>query len=60
MNKETLNYIANWLQIANFEMLMEDANNNEILKYLQHQDNDLLNKIIEQNEEIIRLLKGEK
>ena len=54
---------ADILQLANFAMLMEDANNTDLL----HQDNDFLNKIIEQNEiiidqnkQIINLLKGGK
>lgn len=69
MNKDnfnnTLSNFANILQLANFSMLLEDANNNDLLKYLQHQDNDLLAKIIEQNEVIIeqnkkllKLMKG--
>ena len=63
MNK--LDMFADMLQLANFAMLLEDANNNDLLKYLQHQDNDLLAMIIKQNEEIIKqnedildLLKG--
>ena len=52
-----LSNLANILQLLNFQMLMEDANNTDLLKYLQHQDNDLLEKIIQQNEEIINLLK---
>ena len=46
------------LQILSYMMLLGDANNNDLLRYLQHQDNDLLNKIIEQNEQIIELLQG--
>lgn len=46
------------LQILSYMMLLGDANNNDLLRYLQHQDNDLLNKIIEQNEQIIELLRG--
>ena len=67
MNYNNLNTLANILQVANYEMLLKDANNNDLLRFLQHQDNDLLNKIIEQNEtiikqnnEILELLKGGK
>ena len=67
MNYNNLNTLANILQVANYEMLLKDANNNDLLHFLQHQDNDLLNKIIEQNEtiikqnnEILELLKGGK
>lgn len=67
MNYNNLNILANILQVANYEMLLKDANNNDLLRFLQHQDNDLLDKIIKQNEkiiqqnaEIIKLLKGGK
>lgn len=60
-----LSNLANILQIANFEMNVKEISNDELLKYLEHQDNDFLisiinqNKIIiEQNKEIIELLKG--
>lgn len=62
-----LDMFSDILQLANFAMLVEDANNNDLLKYLQHQDNDLLatiikqnEEIIEQNEQILKLMKGEK
>lgn len=45
--------ISDILQIANYEILLKDATNNQIMKYLQHQDNDLLTTIINQNETII-------
>lgn len=50
---------SNWLQIFSFLILIEDFNNTDLMKYLAHQDN-LLNKIISQNEEIIETLKGGK
>ena len=49
----------NWLQIFSFLILIEDFNNTDLMKYLAHQD-DLLNKIIDQNNELIKLLKGGK
>lgn len=59
-----LNVLANFLQIANYEMLLEDVTNNDIMKELQIQDRTLaeqtniyLKRIIEQNEEILRILK---
>lgn len=55
-----LNVIANMTQLESYELLKKDANNNDLLRYLQHQDNDLLQKIINQNEEILKLLKGDK
>lgn len=54
-----LENFSNWLQIFSFLILIEDFNNTDLMKYLAHQD-DLLNKIINQNEEIIQALKGGK
>lgn len=59
--------MANLLQIENYEMLKNDANNNDLMRHLQKQDKILeeqtqnyLEKIIEQNSKIIRLLEGKK
>ena len=57
MNK--LEDFSNWLQIFSFLILIEDFNNTDLMKYLAHQD-DLLNKIIDQNNELTTLLKGGK
>ena len=46
-----LEKISNILQILSFEILMTDFNNNDLMQYLKHQD-DLLNKIINQNNEM--------
>ena len=54
-----LENFSNWLQIFSFLILIEDFNNTDLMKYLAHQD-DLLNKVIHQNEEIIQALKGGK
>ena len=61
---ELMDRLSDILQIANYEMLLKDASNNDLIQYLQHQDNDFLttiiaqNKIIiEQNEELLKLLK---
>jgi len=54
-----LENFSNWLQIFSFLILIEDFNNTDLMKYLAHQD-DLLNTIINQNNEIISLLKGGK
>lgn len=51
-----LENFSNWLQIFSFLILIEDFNNTDLMKYLEHQDN-LLDKIIEQNQQIISLLK---
>lgn len=59
--------MANLLQIENYEMLKNDANNNDLMRHLQKQDKILeeqtqnyLEKIIEQNSKIISLLEGKK
>ena len=52
-----LEKISNILQILSFYILISDFNNNDLMEYLRHQDR-LLDKIIEQNSEIISLLKG--
>ena len=57
--ENNLERISNILQILSFQILVEDFNNTDLMKYLAHQD-DLLNKIIQQNEEIIQALKGGK
>ena len=54
-----LNVMANWAQLQSYDILLKDFNNNDLMEFLQHQD-ELLNKIIEQNEQIIELLKGGK
>ena len=55
-NLETL---SNILQIKSYEILVNDFNNTDLMKYLKHQD-ELLDKIIEQNNQIIELIKGGK
>ena len=52
-----LEKISNILQILSFYILVNDFNNTDLMKYLNNQDN-LLDKIVEQNDEIIKLLKG--
>jgi len=48
--------VSNILQILSFLILVGDFNNTDLMKYLKHQD-ELLSKIIDQNIEIIELLK---
>ena len=54
-----LERISNILQILSYQILVNDFNNTDLMKYLKHQD-ELLNKIIEQNQEMINMMKGEK
>ena len=55
--EHNLENVSNALQILSFLILVNDFNNNDLMQYLKHQD-DLLDKIIKQNEEIIKTLKG--
>ena len=55
--KDNLETLSNVLQIMSYVILVNDFNNNDLMNYLVHQD-ELLDKIINQNEEIIELLKG--
>lgn len=52
-----LNVISNIAQLESYNILLHDFNNNDLMEYLKHQD-DLLGKIINQNKEILSLLKG--
>ena len=45
------------LQIISLDILFKDFNNSDLMQELQNQDSNYLQKIIEQNEEIIMLLK---
>ena len=44
-----LSILANLCQLDSWQMNNKSLSNEALLKYLQHQDNDYLNKIIEQN-----------
>ena len=61
MNKfeNNLEFLSSILQILSYEILIKDFNNTDLMKYLNHQD-ELLDKIIKQDQEIISLLKGGK
>ena len=48
-----LSVFANVCQIQSYQMNNNSLQNEDLLKYLQHQDSDYLIKIIEQNEKII-------
>lgn len=59
-----LSVIANLLQVENYNLLLKDKTNNDIMQELQQQDkvlneeiNKYLKQIISQNEEIIKTLK---
>ena len=45
------------LQALSLEILFKDYNNSDLMQELQTQDEKFLKKIIEQNQEILKLLK---
>lgn len=57
--EHNLENVSNTLQILSFLILLNDFNNTDLMQYLKHQDN-LLDKIITQNDEILKTLKGGK
>ena len=48
------------LQALSLEILFRDYNNSDLMQELQRQDSEYLEKIIEQNKQIIALLKERK
>ena len=48
------------LQALSLEILFKDYNNSDLMQELQRQDSEYLEKIIEQNKEILKLLKERK
>lgn len=57
---DILSIISFCISIFNLENNLKQTSNDELLKELKLQDTDYLQKIISQNEEIIKLLKGGK
>lgn len=69
-----LSVVSNWCQLESYQMNQKQLSNDDLMKHLQKQDNVLekqnqildeqtnqyLRKIMEQNETIIKLLKGGK
>lgn len=56
-NNNYINNLSLILQVLSLEILFKDYNNSDLMNELQNQDNNYLKKIIEQNEEILTLLK---
>lgn len=57
MNNNYANNIALLLQALSLEILFKDYNNSDLMQELRLQDEQYLKKIINQNEEILKLLK---
>lgn len=56
MNNDFVNKLSLILQAISLELLFQDYNNGDLMQELQNQDTNYLQKIIEQNELIIKLL----
>ena len=52
-----VNNLSLMLQALSLEILLKDFNNSDLMQELQKQDNNYFEKIIKQNEEILKLLK---
>ena len=50
--ENNLEILSNIIQLKSYEILVNDFNNTDLMQYLKHQD-EILNKIIKQNEKII-------
>ena len=56
MNNNFTNNLSLLLQAISLEILFKDYNNSDLMQELQRQDNEYFEKIIKQNEHIIKLL----
>lgn len=57
MKNNVIDNLSLVLQAISLQILFEDYNNSDLMQELQTQDEKYLKKIIEQNEEIIAILK---
>lgn len=54
---ENLNTFANLVQIASYQELLEQANNDDLMEELQHQNKAYLEEILNMQKEILNELK---
>ena len=57
MKSSNVDNLSLVLQALSLQILFRDFNNSDLMQELQKQDSEYLEKIIKQNEEIIKLLK---
>ena len=57
MKGNVVDNISLILQALSLQILFRDYNNVDLMQELQHQDSNYFEKIIEQNEEILKILK---
>ena len=58
-NLNSVDMTSLFLQALSLQILFKDYNNSDLMNELQKQDSQYLEKIIEQNEEILSLLRKE-
>lgn len=56
MKNNVVDNLSLILQALSLQILFRDFNNSDLMQELQHQDTNYLQKIIEQNEEILKIL----
>lgn len=54
--RSTVDNLALVLQTLSLQILFQDFNNGDLMQELQNQDSNYLQKIIEQNDEILKIL----
>lgn len=57
MKNNSIDTISLFLQLLSLEILFKDFNNGDLMNELQRQDSNYLEKIVKQNEEILKILK---
>lgn len=57
MRNNNLDLSSLILQLISLDILFKDCNNSDLMQELQNQDMNYLEKIIKQNDEILKLLK---
>jgi hypothetical protein len=58
-NNNYINNLSLILQALSLELLFKDYNNSDLMQELQRQDNEYFKKILENQEEILTLLRKE-
>ena len=56
-NENVVNNLSLVLQVLSLQILFKDYNNSDLMQELQKQDKEYLEKIIQQNNEILKILK---
>jgi hypothetical protein len=59
MNNNIVDNLSLVLQVLSLQILFDDCNNTDLMQELQRQDNEYFKKIIENQNEILTLLRKE-